>query len=130
MKKNLTNTKTELVNMTTQEFKKILQESLKGFATKEDLDEKISSLQNDLNFSIKYEIREIKKEIIRLEDRIEKMYNLLDGFINNVLKLDEEFTFIKVQMDRLEKEMNDVRQQIRMVTCPEWTKKNGSIFKN
>ncbi|MEK9130418.1 MAG: hypothetical protein AAB526_03435 [Patescibacteria group bacterium] len=137
MIEKIANTKTKLMNITSQEFKKILQESLKKFATKEDLkkfatkedlekieqkiEEKISLLQSSFIF----EIKEIKNEISKLEQRIDSMYNLLDGFISNILKLDEEFTFIKVQMSRLEKEMDEVKQKILRVTCPEWAKKKG-----
>ncbi|MBI4653121.1 hypothetical protein HY750_02605 [Candidatus Kuenenbacteria bacterium] len=133
MKKTV-NIKTKLMDITSQEFKTILQDSLKGFATKEDLkrfatkedlDEKISLLRSDLSFLIREESKEINNRITKAENRIENVYNLLDGFINNILKLDEEFTFIKVQMNRLEKEMDEVKQKILRVTCPEWAKKNG-----
>ncbi len=72
----------------------------------------VSSVKSELSV-IKFELTDFKettqKNFELVNERIDKLYNLIDGFIQLHQKLDQELTMLRARVDRLEAEIQALR---------------------
>ena len=64
------------------------------------LDKRFDKIDIELT-NIKEDLKEARSERLELKTRINDTYNAVDGFIKVVTKLEQEFTIMKKDVDRI-----------------------------
>lgn len=81
------------------DIKKVISESLEDFA-------------GVVNRSIKETEQHLTQRLDGLDNRIDKLYSLVDGFVSLHQKLDQELTMLRARIERVEQDLQVLRARV------------------